>query len=359
VIGIDYGTTYTGKTGLSSFVSCADSDPGVSFCETSNTGPQGDNVQVIHDWPSRNTKIATKEKVPSEVTYQPEGIVWGSLIAPNVQRHMWTKLQLDCQQSGEAAKILREVSASPQGAHKNPVDVIADFLTQIKAHLIKNLDQKFGATLWRSLPITLIVTVPAVWSDAAKARTLEAFDKAGFNSLEFPQSVSTIVATEPECAALYTIKSLRGSTQDTQFAVGDGFVVCDMGGGTIDLISYRVAGLQPTVLEEVSIGIGDQCGGTFVDRAFLEWLEKRLGTADFVAMAGCRSEQVPRISLSRKAARMLQDFTLEVKSGFSGTETNFLRLPTPLSAIEDDESRGISDGEITITPYVHFSGFHV
>ncbi|KAH4054949.1 hypothetical protein HBI64_117810 [Parastagonospora nodorum] len=333
IVAVDYGTTYTG----------------VSYCETSSTGSHR-NSEVIHDWPSRNTKIGTKEKVPSEVTYQPEGIVWGSLIAPNVQRHIWTKLYLDSRKSGEAAKILSEVTASPQKSRKKPVEIVADYLAQIKAHLIKNLDQKFGQTLWRSLPITLVVTVPAVWSDAAKARTIEAFDKAGFNSLEFTQSVRTIVATEPECAALHTIDTLRGSTQDTNFKVGDGFIVCDMGGGTVDLISYRVAGLRPTIIEESTIGIGDECGGTFVDRAFLEWLEKRLGTTDFLTIAGCRSEEVPRISLSRKAARMLQDFTLEVKSGFSGTETNYLRLPTPLSAIEDDEVRGISDGEIEIKP---------
>jgi hypothetical protein len=48
-------------------------------------------------------------------------------------------------------------------------------------------------------------------------------------------------------------------------------------------------------------------------------------------------------------SRIAQDFALEAKGGFSGLETNFLRLPVPLSAVEDDEARGIVDGEITIT----------
>ena len=98
------------------------------------------------------------------------------------------------------------------------------------------------------------------------------------------------------------------------------------------------------------MGGGDQCGGSFVDRAFLKWLERRLGSEDFVKIVGCRSEDVPHTSLSKKAARMLQDFTLEIKSGFSGTETNYLRLPSPLNRIENDEARGICDGEITIKP---------
>ncbi|KAH7383281.1 hypothetical protein BKA66DRAFT_512128 [Pyrenochaeta sp. MPI-SDFR-AT-0127] len=333
IVGLDYGTTYTG----------------VSFCETSENNISGQHVEVIHDWPSCHTKIGTKEKVPSEVTYQTEGIRWGSDIPPNVQRHMWTKLQLDTPQNGEAGKIYRELSSSDQGLHKQPVDIIADFLMQVKAHLIKNLDNKYGKELWRTLPITLVVTVPAVWSDAAKNRTLQAVDMAGFNNIQFPQLQRTIIATEPEAAAIHTIKTLRGTTQDGKLRVGDGFTVCDMGGGTVDLISYKVAGLNPTVVEEATVGNGDQCGGSFVDRAFLRWLERRLGTADFVKIAGCRSENVARTSLAKKAAIMLQDFTLEVKSGFSGSETNYLRLPAPLSAVEDDEARGISDGEITVT----------
>jgi molecular chaperone DnaK (HSP70) len=143
---------------------------------------------------------------------------------------------------------------------------------------------------------------------------------------------------------------MRGSAQDELLNVEDGFIVCDMRGGTVDLISYSVTKLQPTTVKEITVGNGDQCGGIFVDRAFLQWLERRLGTTDFIKIAGCRSEDVPRTSLSTKAARMLQDFTLEIKSGFSGYETNFLRLSSPLSA-SDDDARGFIDGEIKIEPH--------
>jgi hypothetical protein len=113
-------------------------------------------------------------------------------------------------------------------------------------------------------------------------------------------------------------------------------------------ISYRVAELEPTILEEATVGGGDQCGGTFVDRAFLRWLERRLGTTDFVKIAGNRSEELPRTSLSPKLSRMLQDFVLEAKSGFSGTQNSYMRLPPPLSSIEEDSARGIVDGEIQV-----------
>jgi hypothetical protein len=172
---------------------------------------------LIHDWPLQHTKIGTKEKVPSEITYQDEGLLWGSNIPPNVQRHMWTKLQLDPKQDGKVAKIVREVSTSNQGSHKEPVEIIADFLAQVKAHLITSFDRKYGKTLWRTLDITLVVSVPAVWTDLAESRTLAAVEKAGFNKHEFSQLKNTIVATEPESAAIYTIKTLRGMSAINPF----------------------------------------------------------------------------------------------------------------------------------------------
>jgi len=207
----------------------------VSYAETSDTDLLEKRIEVITDWPSRHTKIGTREKVPSEVAYLPDGMQWGSLIAPNVQRHMWTKLELNNTSVGEAARIFEELSLSGSAPRKSAVEIVADFLTHVKDHLIKNLDEQYGPELWRTLPITLVVTVPAVWTDAAKDRTLQAVRRAGFNSSMFPMLKRTVTTTEPEAAAIYTIGSLRGSVQQDKMAIGDGFIVCDMGGGTVDL----------------------------------------------------------------------------------------------------------------------------
>jgi hypothetical protein len=324
----------------------------VALCETSDDGGQGKPIHVIQNWPSSHTKIGTKEKVPSEIAYTKDGVEWGSNIPPNVGRNIWMKLSLDRQQSGEAGRIMQELTSTTTGPHRRPVDIIADFLKCVKEHLIKNLDEQYGAGLWRSLPIVLVITVPAVLSDLAKHRTMKAFDLAGFNMDTLPNLVHVITTTEPEAAATFTIKTLRGSAHDEQLSVGDGFVVCDMGGGTVDLISYRVASLQPTLVEEATVGNGDQCGSTFIDRAFIEWLEAKLGVDDFVKIAGCRAKDVPHSQLSEKLGRMVADFIMEAKTGFSGKQHSFLRLPRPLSNLDDDEERGIRDGEIMITPYV-------
>lgn len=69
----------------------------------------------------------------------------------------------------------------------------------------------------------------AVWSDMAKARTRQAVDKAGFDHAQFPGLTNIVDATDPECAALYTVHSLRETAHDSKFGTGDGSIVCDMG----------------------------------------------------------------------------------------------------------------------------------
>lgn len=57
---------------------------------------------------------------------------------------------------------------------------------------------------------------------------------------------------EPEAAALYTLYSL-----DFTLDIGDAFVVCDAGGGTVDLISYEVEEVSPQLkLKELVPGNG-------------------------------------------------------------------------------------------------------
>lgn len=57
---------------------------------------------------------------------------------------------------------------------------------------------------------------------------------------------------EPEAAALYTFRNLGFSIKSD-----DAFVVCDAGGGTVDLVSYEVESLHPTTrIKELVPGNG-------------------------------------------------------------------------------------------------------
>ena len=58
---------------------------------------------------------------------------------------------------------------------------------------------------------------------------------------------------EPEAAALYTLHSLG----DRGLSVGDAFIVCDAGGGTVDLIAYETVRKKPFELKELASANGN------------------------------------------------------------------------------------------------------
>lgn len=63
--------------------------------------------------------------------------------------------------------------------------------------------------------------------------------------------------------------------------MGDSFVLCDAGGGTVDLISYTITQLQPKLsIVEASPGTGGLCGSTFLNRRFAEFLTAKVGKED-------------------------------------------------------------------------------
>ena len=80
--------------------------------------------------------------------------------------------------------------------------------------------------------------------------------------------------SEPEAAAVYALDAL----DPHEIEVGDTFVVCDAGGGTVDLISYTAMALKPKLeVIEATPGTGSLCGSTFLNRRFEKFLEDKLG----------------------------------------------------------------------------------
>jgi serine/threonine-protein kinase ATR len=76
-----------------------------------------------------------------------------------------------------------------------------------------------------------------------------------------------------EAAALYTLKTLSPAT----LQVGRKFVVCDAGGGTVDLISYQVTRTGRVEVREVTEGTGGKCGSSMLNMRFRRHLKQTHG----------------------------------------------------------------------------------
>lgn len=150
-------------------------------------------------------------------------------------------------------------------------DAVQDFLGEIYKHTMTTLYRRFDRTVMQNTIVDFVLTVPAIWSDAAKQITAEGAARAGIGNGHSLQLLS-----EPESAAVYTLKNL--DTTNSQIRLHDRIVVCDAGGGTVDLITYDIEQITPTLrVAECAPGVGDFCGSTFIDREFEKLFINRMG----------------------------------------------------------------------------------
>jgi hypothetical protein len=172
---------------------------------------------------------------------------------------------------------------------KKAKDFAIDFLTSLRKHVVSTLSGKFGSQAFKALQQEWIITVPAVWSLQAKETTRTCAEAAGMGKGSTLQMIS-----EPEAAAAYTLHKL----EPHNLRVNDNIVICDAGGGTVDLITYRIKRLPPTLqVEESGIPSGGKCGSVFLNRIFEDWVDKKLGHSVASLSAESRAEMIRQFEL--------------------------------------------------------------
>mgnify|MGYP001168576937 FL=1 len=152
------------------------------------------------------------------------------------------KLQIDT----ALGKVLSDIFYEALGATKDVIE---------GGHKLKSPEYRF------------MITVPAIWPDEAITKTFRAAEEAGFGP-----SIYTI--SEPE-AAMHQI--INDNEQLGRLEKGDVCIVCDGGGGTIDIISHEVVSTNPFRLREAAVGVGQRGGGVHLDAGFFALLSVKLG----------------------------------------------------------------------------------
>ncbi|XP_078341045.1 heat shock 70 kDa protein 12A-like isoform X2 [Crassostrea virginica] len=149
--------------------------------------------------------------------------------------------------------------------------VFSESIKYLKQSLFE--EAKKQQTDIRAEDIKWILTVPAIWSDPAKAFMRRAAVEAGIDT-----NILTI-ALEPEAAALF-VKHLslerrrldgEGGDLFRTFAPGSKYIVVDAGGGTIDITAHEV--LNDGTVREIIKSNGGSWGGTSVDREYLDFIK--------------------------------------------------------------------------------------
>ncbi|KAH0275664.1 actin-like ATPase domain-containing protein, partial [Aureobasidium melanogenum] len=329
IVGIDFGTTFSG---------CA--------LAYSGDPESADEIQVVKNWPGSNG--ITSDKVPSEIIYEnttpTSGIKrnwngeainntkfrWGLEIKPDETRLRCLKLRLDPKQKLPDYVSEEELCKELQRSGKTAEEAISDYLTEIYRRAKEALVKRFTQNMVSSTIIEVVLTVPAVWTDAAKDATLRAAQKAGMGP-------ELYMISEPEAAAIYAPKSM-GQKQKV-LKVGDNFIVCDAGGGTVDLISYEIRSLSPLRLEESATGHGALCGGVFLNMRFKNLVESRMGTDAFKSLCE-RKPKCMNVALNEFENYVKRNFNpLNSQSTYDANNFNI-----PFPGAPDNAAMGIDSG---------------
>ncbi|KAK6532392.1 hypothetical protein TWF281_006581 [Arthrobotrys megalospora] len=324
---------------------------GVAYCLSNNVSLA--QIETITTWPGSG---GTVEKTPTELAYVPgQEPKWGAGASgshyskgANSYPEVYGRFKLFLDPS-----IIRDVYGESDDAARIPLPVsktamqlCSDYLKQVYEHTMGILKRQMPDTL-ASTPIEFIFTVPAIWSHKAQEATRTAASRAGFGSNGRPIDSMSMIS-EPEAAAIYTLTSLyedkkvreQADLKSTEMQPGEHFIICDAGGGTVDLITYQIQEVFPDLkIRESVVGGGGKCGSTYIDDAFHTLLRKRIGPSfDDATIWTARKKG--------KSSQLMQKFEICKRNfGETGDDTFYLELPFP---INDEENR-ITDGELHIS----------
>ena len=213
IIGVDYGTTYSGKHPHHNHLQPNILIPvktGVSYAWSDAGGIE--DVLLFAKWGKADRRYGHQKQVPSKICYNP-ALSWGHLVPPGSQAFTWTKLLLDKRtklQSYDDASLGDANSIDGPGLLKTPpgkeaVDVVADYLTELYKHVMTTLENDPQTAAIKISGIDFWFTVPAVWSIEAQELTRTAANRAGFGSRK---GDTFHMIKEPEAAVIASLNSL-------------------------------------------------------------------------------------------------------------------------------------------------------
>ncbi|RSL49418.1 hypothetical protein CEP54_012461 [Fusarium duplospermum] len=296
-IGIDFGTTFSGVSWV--------------FSE------QPDNIQQISEWPAANPSDSHEVQVPT--TYDIGSGKWGYQVTRDLEPVKWFKLLLlnDEDMAREEiaqSKQLQEARNQLSKHHPPPTatEIVGWYLKELWDHTYDTLKSMIAID---DFPLRVAITIPAIWPHYAQNAMREAAKLAGITA-ERPMGAPTLdLVQEPEAASLSIMQERELLPK---IKPGECFVVCDAGGGTVDVISYKVVLDKPFRLKECVKGDGGLFGAVRIDEAFEAhlWARDRL--------------KIKSLDASEFNTLVVEDWERGVKRTFTNgnTPSEFsLRLP--------------------------------
>jgi hypothetical protein len=285
--GIDFGTTHSGFS--------------YTFAKAQDT------LECFFGW-ANQPKPYCKDK--TAILYEFNHSIWSPVAFGYTA---WSKYKRQRQTTNlfyvEKFKLLLDAHSDfhielPNGISEERL--FSDYLGYMKEMCLTQVKSQIPQS--EQMRIKWGITVPAMWSDRSKQIMRKAAYQAGL--IEALQSEDMHICLEPEAAAIYCIFK-----DETTFKEGDVVTICDAGGGTVDISTYKV--LSEHRLSEIIPSDGISAGSTFIDDQFLNFYKEKVGAQAY-----------------EKAIQSSPALVSKVLTDWEGCKTSFQGTPEEL---KDDE----------------------
>ncbi|KAF8638104.1 hypothetical protein AX17_002444 [Amanita inopinata Kibby_2008] len=271
VMAFDIGTTYSGA-------SYAVLDPGFI--------PE---IHGVTRFPAQQ-KVGGDSKIPTILFYDQAGLLRAVGAEATQDSFLeeaddmeyikveWFKLHL--RPRTLASTHIREADLPPLPENKTGEEILSDFLRYLH-HSTKLYIQEShpgGIAFWQSVEsnVDYVLSLPNGWEGAQQAQMRRAAVKAGLVASEADGLKRISFVTEGEASLHYCIQ--KGITNNA-VNPGEGVIIVDCGGGTIDVSAYVCSSLN--AFEEIA---RPQChleGSVFVSRRARAYLQRKLHASKY------------------------------------------------------------------------------
>ncbi|KAF3108647.1 hypothetical protein TWF102_010771 [Orbilia oligospora] len=270
VIGIDFGTTHSG----------------VSYALIYH-GKNPENVKVKQvNWhfmigdatPNLGGKIPSI--IGMEKTNDESDVYWGFQKIPSgCDIFQWMKILLEpFDTSGYQDSSHVQMTKNFLDKHGlTAVELVSKYLRLIWNAAKVEIDAYEHQIFERAeIEKTVVLSVPAGWSEKATQNTYAAAALA-FRDQGIDYKKNLKLINEPAAAAIHVLTQEKKDRPDF-VKEEDCVIVCDAGGGTVDVVTFQVTNMSPhLVLEEKVAPKGGLCGSIYLDKAFEPVLSSMIG----------------------------------------------------------------------------------
>lgn len=178
---------------------------------------KADHTEVITSWESQLYNNQDDEKTPTAIHYgsksrDGEDITWGYNVPEEKEAIRWFKLLLV-----DAVDLPPDVRSSPhiararellKEANKTVVETISVYLRHLWNHSIDVISRSMGKSVVNLSVFHVVIALPAIWPQYARARMREAAEQAGILRKRLAGKTTLTFVTEPEAAALATLADM-------------------------------------------------------------------------------------------------------------------------------------------------------